>query len=63
MKLSTALSAFLVCAPVALVIAAPPSVAEAAADGAAVLQKLDKDARAVKPQQRWKLPKPIARRW
>ena len=45
MKLSTALSAFLVCVPVALVIAAPPSVAEAAADGTAVLKKLDSDAR------------------
>lgn len=46
MKISTALSAFLFCAPVALAIVAPPSVAEAAADGSAVLEKLDRDARA-----------------
>lgn len=47
MKLSTVLSAFLVCTPVAFAIAivAPPNVAEAA-DGAAVLKKLDKDAEA-----------------
>ena len=46
MKISTALSAFLFCAPVALAIVTPPSVAEAAADGSAVLEKLDRDARA-----------------
>lgn len=43
MKPSTVLSAFLVCAPVALAIVTPPAVAHAA-DGAAVLKKLDKDA-------------------
>ncbi|PRQ02947.1 Outer membrane lipoprotein carrier protein LolA [Enhygromyxa salina] len=45
MKLSTVLSAFLVCTPVALAVLAPPSVAQAA-DGAAVLAKLDRDAEA-----------------
>jgi outer membrane lipoprotein-sorting protein len=45
MKLSTILSAFLVCTPVALAVFAPPSVAQAA-DGSAVLAKLDKDAQA-----------------
>jgi outer membrane lipoprotein-sorting protein len=45
MKLSTVLTAFLVCTPVALAIVAPPSVAQAA-DGAAVLKKLDRDAQA-----------------
>ena len=44
MKLSTVLTACLFCAPLALAVALPPSVAEAAADGAAVLRKLDKDA-------------------
>ncbi len=43
MKLSTFLSAFLVCTPVAVAVFAPPSVAQAA-DGAAVLAKLDRDA-------------------
>lgn len=43
MKLSTVLSAFLVAAPVALAIVVPPAVAHAA-DGRAVLEKLDKDA-------------------
>ena len=46
MKLSTVLSAVLVCTPVALAIAIPPTVAEAATDAAAVLKKLDKDAAA-----------------
>jgi outer membrane lipoprotein-sorting protein len=45
MKLSTVLSAFLVCTPVALAVFTPPSVAYAA-DGSAVLAKLDKDAQA-----------------
>jgi outer membrane lipoprotein-sorting protein len=47
MKLSTVLSALLVCTPVALALSiiAPPSVAQAA-DGSAVLKKLDKDAQA-----------------
>jgi outer membrane lipoprotein-sorting protein len=43
MKLSTFLSAFLVCTPVALAVFTPPSVAYAA-DGSAVLAKIDKDA-------------------
>jgi outer membrane lipoprotein-sorting protein len=47
MKLSTFLSAFLVCTPVAVAVLAPPSVAQAA-DGAAVLAKLDKDAQVFK---------------
>jgi outer membrane lipoprotein-sorting protein len=45
MKLANVLTAFLVCAPVTLAIVAPPSVAQAA-DGAAVLKKLDQDAQA-----------------
>ena len=45
MKLSTALSALLVCAPVAMAIVVPPAVAYAA-DGSAVLRKLDADAEA-----------------
>jgi len=45
MKLSTVLTALLVCAPVSLAIVAPPSVAQAA-DGSAVLKKLDADAQA-----------------
>jgi len=45
MKLSTALSTFLICAPVAMAVVAPPAVAYAA-DGAAVLRKLDADAEA-----------------
>jgi outer membrane lipoprotein-sorting protein len=47
MKLSTFLSAFLVCTPVAVAVLAPPSVAQAA-DGAAVLAKLDRDAQVFK---------------
>jgi outer membrane lipoprotein-sorting protein len=47
MKLSTFLSAFLVCTPVAVAVLAPPSVAQAA-DGAAVLQKLDRDGQVFK---------------
>lgn len=45
MKLSTVLTALLVCAPVSLALVAPPSVAQAA-DGSAVLKKLDADAEA-----------------
>lgn len=43
MKLSTVLSAFLVCTPVALAVVAPPAVAQAA-DGSQVLKKIDRDA-------------------
>ena len=46
MKLSTVLSAVLVCTPIAIAIAVPPQVAEAAADAGAVLKKLDQDAEA-----------------
>jgi outer membrane lipoprotein-sorting protein len=45
MKLANVLTAFLVCVPMSLVVIAPSSVAQAA-DGAAVLAKLDKDAEA-----------------
>ncbi|NVB36294.1 outer membrane lipoprotein-sorting protein [Pseudenhygromyxa sp. WMMC2535] len=43
MKLSTLLSAFLVCTPFALALVATPTVVEAA-DASKVLEKLDKDA-------------------
>ena len=45
MKLANVLTAFLVCAPITLAVVAPSSVAQAA-DGAAVLKKLDQDAQA-----------------
>jgi outer membrane lipoprotein-sorting protein len=45
MKLAKVLTAFLVCTPVTLAIVGPSSVAQAA-DGAAVLKKLDQDAQA-----------------
>ncbi len=45
MKLSTVLSTFLVCTPLALALVAAPTVVEAA-DAGAVLKKLDKDAEA-----------------
>ncbi len=44
MKLSTVLAAFVFAAPVALALVVNPTEVHAAADGAAVLKKLDKDA-------------------
>ena len=43
MKLSSVLTAFLLCTPVAVALVAAPSVVEAA-DGSSVLKKIDKDA-------------------